>query len=59
MSAAQKKSGADYAASKPAALATKDAADKAALDAKSAAIAKANTTYGSFIESIGYGVLIP
>lgn len=57
--AASKKSAADYAASKPAALAAKDAANKAALDAKSAAIAKANLSYGTFIESIGYGVLIP
>jgi hypothetical protein len=56
--AASKKSAADYAASKPAALAAKDAANKAALDAKSAAIAKANLNYGTFIESIGYGVLI-
>ena len=56
---AAKKSAADYAASKPAALAAKDAANKAALDAKSAAIAKANLNYGTFIESIGYGVLIP
>jgi hypothetical protein len=57
--AASKKSAADYAASKPAALAAKDAANKAALDAKTAAIAKANLNYGNFIESIGYGVLIP
>ena len=59
MIAAQKKSAADYAASKPAALAAKDAADKAALVARDVAIAKANATYGTFIESIGYGVLIP
>jgi len=59
MIAAQKKSAADYAASKPAALAAKDAANQVALDAKNAAIAKANATYGTFIESIGYGVLIP
>ena len=56
--AASKKSAADYAASKPAALAAKDAANKAALDTKTAAIAKANLNYGTFIESIGYGVLI-
>lgn len=54
-----KKSAADYKASQPAAFAAKEAADKAALDAKSAAIAKANATYGTFIESIGFGVLIP
>jgi chromosome segregation ATPase len=59
MSAAQKKSAADYRASQPAAAAARDAANKTALDAKSAAIAKANATYGTFIESIGYGVLIP
>jgi hypothetical protein len=59
MTTAQKKSAADYRASQPAAAAARDAANKAALDAKSAAIAKANATYGTFIESIGYGVLIP
>jgi hypothetical protein len=59
MIAAQQKSAADYKASQPAALAAKDAANKAALDTKTAAIAKANATYGTFIESIGYGVLIP
>jgi len=59
MIAAQKKSAADYAASKPVALAAKDAADKTALVARDVAIAKANATYGTFIESIGYGVLIP
>jgi hypothetical protein len=57
--AAQKKSAVDYRASKPAAAATRDAANKAALDSKNTAIAKANATYGTFIESIGYGVLIP
>ena len=57
--AAQKKSAADYKASQPAALSAREAANKAALDAKNAAIAKANATYGTFIESIGYGVLIP
>jgi len=59
MIAAQKKSAADYKASQPAAAAARDAANKAALDAKFSAIAKANATYGTFIESIGYGVLIP
>jgi len=57
--AAQKKSAADYKASQPAAATARDTANKAALDAKTAAIAKANATYGTFIESIGYGVLIP
>jgi hypothetical protein len=59
MIAAQKKSAADYAASKPAALAAKDAADRTVLAARDVAIAKANAAYGTFIESIGYGVLIP
>jgi hypothetical protein len=59
MIAAQKKSAADYRASQPAAAAARDAANKAALDAKTASIAKANAAYGTFIESIGYGVLIP
>ena len=57
--AALKKSAADYKASGPAALAAKDVADKAALDAKTTAIAKANVAYGTAIESIGFGVLIP
>ena len=57
--AAHKKSAADYKASQPAAATARDAANKAALDAKSAAIAKANAAYGTAIESIGYGVLIP
>lgn len=57
--AAVKKNSADYKASKPAALAERDAANKTALDAKSAAVASANAAYGSFIESIGYGVLVP
>jgi hypothetical protein len=57
--AAQKKSAADYKDSKPAAAAARDAANKAAIDAKNAAIAKANALYGTFIESIGYGVLAP
>jgi hypothetical protein len=59
MIAAQKKSAADYRASKPAAAAAREAANNAALDAKTVTIAKANATYGTFIESIGYGVLIP
>lgn len=59
MIAAQKKSAADYKASQPAAFAAKGASDIAALDAKTVAISKANAIYGTFIESIGYGVLIP
>jgi hypothetical protein len=57
--ASLKKSAADYKASGPAALAAKDVADKAALTAREAAIAKANAAYGTAIEAIGYGVLIP
>ena len=49
MITAQRKSAADYAASKPAAIAAKDAANKVALSAKTAAIANANAIYGSFI----------
>jgi uncharacterized repeat protein (TIGR02543 family) len=59
MVAAQKKSAADYKASGLAALVARDAANKVALEAKNSAIAKANASYGTFIESIGYGVLIP
>jgi hypothetical protein len=59
MIAAQKKSASDYAASKPAALAAKEAANKVAFDSKNVVITKAKSTYGSFIESIGYGVLVP
>ncbi len=57
--AAQKISAADYKASQPAAAAARDAANKAALDTKNSALAKANAAYGAFIESIGYGVLVP
>jgi hypothetical protein len=57
--AALKKSAADYKASQPAALAAKDAANTAALTARESAIAKANAAYGTAIESIGYGVLVP
>jgi hypothetical protein len=56
---AQKQIVVDYKASQPAALTAKQTADKAALDTRNAAIAKANATYGTFIESIGYGVLVP
>jgi hypothetical protein len=56
---AQKQIVADYKASQPAALTAKETADKAALDTRNATIAKANAIYGAFIESIGYGVLIP
>jgi uncharacterized repeat protein (TIGR02543 family) len=57
--AAQKKTAVDYKASGPAALAVRDLANKEALEIKKAAIVKANAVYGAFIESIGYGVLVP
>ena len=56
---AQKQSAADYKVSQPAAVAAREAANKAALAVRDAAFAKANAAYGTFIESIGYGVLIP
>jgi hypothetical protein len=37
----------------------RDLASKTALDTRNAAVAKANSEYGSFIESIGSGVLVP
>jgi hypothetical protein len=55
----QRKSAADYTASKPAALAARDAQNKAALDAKNAAVTKATTEYATSLNSQGYGVLIP
>lgn len=57
--AAQKIAAADYATSKQAAVAARDAANKSALAANIATIAKAKVTYGTYIESIGHGVLIP
>jgi hypothetical protein len=57
--AAQKKITADYKASGPAAVLARDLANKKALDAKNAAITKANSTYSSIIESSGFGVLVP
>jgi hypothetical protein len=56
---AQKKITADYKASGPASVLARDLATKSALEAKDVAIAKVNSTYASFIESLGYGVLIP
>ena len=56
---AQKKITADYKASGPTSVLARDLANKSALDAKNAAIAKANSAYASWIESVGYGVLIP
>jgi hypothetical protein len=57
--ATQKKITPDYKASGPAAASARDGANKAALDAKNAVIAQANFTYGNFLESKGYGLLIP
>ena len=54
-----KKNAADYRASGPAALAAKNHGNQLALNQKNAWIAAANSSYGTFIESIGYGVLIP
>ena len=59
MITALRNSATDFRASQPIALAAKDAANKVAFDAKEAAIAKASAAYGAYIESIGYGVLIP
>lgn len=59
MITAQRQSAADYRASQPLALAAKEAANRSAFDEMNVAIAKANASYGTFIESIGYGVLIP
>jgi hypothetical protein len=57
--ATQKKITADYKESGPAAMKARDLASKVALDTRNAAVAKANSVYGSFIESIGSGVLVP
>jgi hypothetical protein len=54
-----KKNAADYRASGPAALVAKNHGNQLALDQKNAWITAADASYGSFIESIGYGVLIP
>ena len=55
----QNKLNSDYKASGPASAKVRDLANKAALNTKNAAIAKANSNYDSAIESLGYGVLIP
>jgi hypothetical protein len=55
----QNKLNSDYKASTPASGKVRDLANKAALNTKNAAIAKANSNYDSAIESLGYGVLIP
>jgi len=49
----------DWESANSLSLVAKDAANQSAFDAKNLAIAKANASYGTFIESIGYGVLIP
>lgn len=56
--AARKRINAEYISGKPAALEAKEAADRQASDQKLQSIAKAMTTFGIFIESIGYGILI-
>jgi predicted outer membrane repeat protein len=48
-----------YSVAKKAAYDEKNKATKAAIEAKTIAIAKAKATYGTYIESIGHGVLIP
>jgi hypothetical protein len=57
--AAQKKITADYKASGPAAVLARDLANKSALEAKNAAIEKADSLYASLIETLGFGVLVP
>jgi len=57
--AAKMKANDDYAASKAAAYVAADEATKSANEAKTVAIAKAKAAYGTYIESIGHGVLIP
>ena len=56
LDATNKKLTADYKASGPASIKARELADKAALDAKNAAIAKANSNYSSVIESLGFAV---
>ena len=55
----QKQIASDYKKSEPVAAAVREAANNAALQAKNAAVNKADAAFGAFIESIGYGVLIP
>ena len=54
-----KKNAADYRASGPAALVAKNHGNQLALNQKNAWITAANASYGTLIESIGHGVLIP
>jgi hypothetical protein len=55
----QKQIASDYKKSEPVAAAVREAANNAALQAKNAAVNQADAAFGAFIESIGYGVLIP
>lgn len=59
MKAAKAAAQAEYIASRPLAIEARDASNATALSTRDAAIAKANAIYGTFIESSGYGVLIP
>ena len=56
---AQDMANSDYAAKKQASAVARDSANKSALAANVASIAKAKAIYGTYIESIGHGVLIP
>jgi hypothetical protein len=58
MASAKAKANANYSTSKRELLASKNAVNKITLDATTARIAKANAGYGTFIESIGYGVVV-
>lgn len=55
---AEDKLNTSYVKTQPEALVAKTAANNAALDAKNAAVAKSNSTYATYIDPIGYGVLI-
>jgi hypothetical protein len=57
--AAKIKATEEYKASTLAALAAANKAKAIAADARAKAIATANAAYGTHIESIGYGVLVP
>jgi hypothetical protein len=59
MAAAKTKANDDYEASKNAAYDAVNNGKTAATVVKATAIAKAKATYGTYIESIGHGVLIP
>jgi hypothetical protein len=59
LATAKMKANDDYLASKDAAYVAINTGNTAATVAKTAAIAKAKAIYGTYIESIGHGVLIP